>query len=314
MVLNIETAEDIQRVQEAILNNEDFELGEVKPIHFKLKLDGGRFQDYDPRFIDKFVAKTILSQQANYEKFLKEIEKQYNVKISDEAKLLKFELEKGSLDLLTDLLGLMEVFKSMESIHQLYAVLGIAGGWFSYMGFGKYLEHKKAELETKSKEVANRLSGEEQERYLDTINKTVEAMKEISKDVTLQKAINKPKQDIAAMLEDGEVLIINDDTQHKITKDKVDEFEVVPPVVDDIEEEVEDIFTISNYYFRSKEKYFKLDGIPVNANSLPMPAAKRMKIITKAEAQQPVKLKLKIIKDGLTEKIKEVYILDYIEN
>jgi hypothetical protein len=45
-----------------------------------------------------------------------------------------------------------------------------------------------------------------------------------------------------------------------------------------------------------------------------MPAIKRMKIITKAESQQSVKLKLKIIKDGISEKIKKVYILDYIEN
>jgi len=313
MILNIETAEDIQRVQEAILNNEDFELGEVTPIQFKLKLNGGRFHDYNPKYVDKFVARAILSQQANYEKFLKEIEKQYNVKIPEEAKLLKFELEQGSLDLMT-LLDLVEVFKNMESIHQLYAVLGITGGWFSYMGFSKYLEHKKAELETKSKEVSERLSGEEQERYLDTINKTVEAMKEVAKDVTLQKAINKPKQDIAAMLEDNETLTINDDIHHKITKNKVDDYDVVLPQVDDIEEEVEDIFTVSSYYFRSDDKSFKIDGITKNANSLTMPAAKRIKLITEAEKLNSVKLKLKIIKDGLSEKIKEVYILDYIEN
>ena len=90
----------------------------------------------------------------------------------------------------------------MESIHQLYAILGITGGLFSYMGFSKYLEHKKLEIETKSKETADKLSGEEQKRYLDTINKAVEAIKEISKDVVIQKAINKPKKDIAKILED----------------------------------------------------------------------------------------------------------------
>jgi len=314
MIINIETVEDIQRIEKAILNNEDFKIGEIKPIPFKLKLDGGRFQEYNPKFIDKFVAKIILSQQLNYEKLLKEIEKQYNVKISSEAKLLKFELEKGSLELLTDLLGLMEVFKNMESIHQLYAILGITGGLFSYMGFSKYLEHKKLEIETKSKETADKLSGEEQKRYLDTINKAVEAIKEISKDVVIQKAINKPKKDIAKILEDNETLVINDDVDHKITKSKADEFDVIPPQVEDIEEEIEDVYNISAYYFRSKEKYFKLDGVSEYANSITISVKKRMRMIAKAEAQQPVKLKLKIIKDGITKKIKEVYILDYIEN
>lgn len=313
-VLNITNIDDIKRIEEAILNNENFEIGEIKPIHFKLKLDGGRFENYDPRFIDKFVAKTILSQQSNYEKILKEIEKQYNVKIPSETKLLKFELEKGSLDLLTDLAALVEVFKGMESIHQLYAVLGITGGLFTYMGFGKYIDYKKHELETKSKETANKLSGEEQERYLETINKSVEAIKEISQNVVIQKAINKPKQDIADMLEHNETLTINDDTKHEITKAKANEFDVIPPQIDDIEEEIEDLYNISTYYFRSDEKYFKLDGISEKANSLPMPPKKRMKIITKAEAQKTVKLKLKIIKDGLTEKIKAVYILDYMKD
>ena len=202
----------------------------------------------------------------------------------------------------------------MESIHQLYAILGITGGLFSYMGFSKYLEHKKLEIETKSKETADKLSGEEQKRYLDTINKAVEAIKEISKDVVIQKAINKPKKDIAKILEDNETLVINDDVDHKITKSKADEFDVIPPQVEDIEEEIEDVYNISAYYFRSKEKYFKLDGVSEYANSITISVKKRMRMIAKAEAQQPVKLKLKIIKDGITKKIKEVYILDYIEN
>jgi len=307
MTLDIKTLKDIQRVQEAILNNEEFVLGKIEPINFKLKLDGGRFKDYNPKFIDKFVAKTILSQQANYEKTLKEIEKQYNVKISDEAKLLKFKLEKGSLDLLTDLLGLMEVFKEMQSIHQLYAVLGIAGGWFSYMGFSKYLD-----TQIKKTEIA--LNEAKDTTHKEVLLKTVEAIKEVSTNVMIQKSINNPKQEILKMLKDDEVLTINDDIQHKITNDDVNEFDVTLPVVEDIEEEIEDTYSISTYYFKSKEKYFKLNGLTVNANSITMPAKKRMKIITKAEAQQPVKLKLKIIKDGITKKVKSVYIIDYIEN
>jgi hypothetical protein len=313
-ILNITSIEDIERIKEAILNNETFELGEVKPIPFKLKLTGGRFENYNPKFIDKFVARAVLAEQENYERVLKEIEKLYNVRIPAELKVLQFELEKGSLELLTELVGLAEVLKNMESIHQLYAVLGIAGGWFSYLGFSKFLDSRKNELEVKSREVMQKLHGEEQSRYLDTINKTVEALKDVSNNSNLQKAINKPKQDIANMLEDDESLGINDDTQNRIRRSNTNNFDFVAPVTEDIEEEIIDSYTIDNYQFRSPEKNFKLSGISKEINSLPISAEKRIKIITKAEAQESVKLKLKFIKDGLTNKIKQAFILDYIEN
>lgn len=313
-IIDIRTVDDLKIIKEAILNNIEFELGEIKPIPFKLKLTGGRFEDYNPKFIDKFVARAVIIEQENYEKVLKEIEKLYNIKIPEELKVLKFELEKGSLELLTELIGLAEVLKNMESIHQLYAILGIAGGWFSYLGFSKFLDSKRNELEVKSREVMQNLHGEEQTRYLDTINNVVEALKDVSNNSNLQKAINKPKQDIANMLKDDEFLGINDNTQDKITKNDTSKFNFIEPTIEDIEEEIIDFYTIDNYQFRSPEKNFKLSGISKEINSLPISAEKRIKIITKAEAQEPVKLKLKFIKNGLTNKIKQAFILDYIEN
>jgi len=187
MKYDLKTIEDIERFQQAFANNEEIKIGEIAPIHYKLKLDGGRFVDYNPKYINKFVARVILSQQTNYEKLLKEIEKQFNVKIPEEAKLLNFELDKGSLELLTDLLGLMEVFKDMESIHQLYAVMTIVGGWVSYSSFSKYLDNKRTELEKRSEERRQELTGEAQEKYLETINKTVDSLKEVANNAVIQK-------------------------------------------------------------------------------------------------------------------------------
>ena len=201
----------------------------------------------------------------------------------------------------------------MESIHQLYAVLGITGGWFSYLGFSKFLESRKSELEIKSKEITQTLQGEEQARYLDTINKTVEALKDISNNTNLQKAINKPKQEIASMLNEDESLSINNNAHDKIRKINTNKFDFVAPVAEDLEEEITDFYNIDNYFFRSQEKYFKLSGISTLINSLPMSAEKRIKIISKAESQQSIQLKIKFIKDGLTNKIKNAYLLDYIE-
>ncbi|WP_066222618.1 hypothetical protein [Aliarcobacter cryaerophilus] len=311
--INIRTVEDLKIVEEAILNNEDFELGEVEPIPFKLKLNGGRFENYDPRFIDKFVAETVLVEQKNYDKILKEIEKLFNVKIPEESKVLKFELESGSLELLTELIGLSEVLKDMESIHQLYAVLGIAGGWLSYLGFSRFMDNKKEELEVKSRETSQRLSGEEQARYLDTINRTVEAMQDIANNAIIQKAVNEPKQIIASKLQENETLILNNN-QEIITKNDVTRFQYIPPVIDDIEEEITELYYIDNYHFRSENKSFKLAGMSKEINSITITPEKRMQLIVKAENQEQVKLKIKLVKDGATSKIKEAYLLDYIES
>jgi len=307
MVINIKTIKDIQRLEETLLKSDVDEIKE-KPIyfHFKLKFNGGRFRNYNPNYIDKFVAQTILTEQTNYEDLLKEIKKQYNVKISHEAKILKFELHKGSLELLTDLVGLTEAFQRMKSIHELFAICFLGGAWIVYTGYTKYLDYKKNELEKK-------LNAANNKTYSDTINKALETITELSKNIEIQKAINKPKQEIAKMLEDSETFVINDDTQHPITKDKANEFEIIPPKVEDTEEIVENLYNIHTYFFKDKDKSFKLGGIPANAKSITLTPEKRMKIISKAENQQPVKLKLKIIKDGVTKKIKDVYILDYIE-
>ncbi|RXJ79817.1 hypothetical protein CRU86_02260 [Aliarcobacter skirrowii] len=312
-VINISKVEDLKIVEEAILNNENFELGEVEPIPFKLKLDGGRFENYNPRFIDKFVAETVIAQQKNYEKVLKEIEKLFNVRISEDSKVLKFELESGSLDLITELIGLSEVLKNMESIHQLYAVLGITGGWLSYLGFSRFMDNKKIEIETKSRETSQRLSGEEQARYLDTINRTIESIKDVANNSIIQKAVNEPKQIIANKLQEDETLILNN-SQEIITKNDVSRFEFVPPVVDDKEEEIIEYYYIDNYHFRSRNKSFKLSGISTEINSDTLTPEKRMRLIVKAEKQEQVELKIKFIKDGITNRIKKAYILDFIEN
>lgn len=313
-ILDIRNIEDLEKIEQAILENRDFELGEIEPIPFKLKLDGGRFENYNVKFIDKFVAEIILIQQNNYEKLLKEIEKLYDVKIPEEARILKFELEQGSLDIEAVLKAITEVIKTMSPEYQLYSIIIIVGGIVTFKGFSSYLEYKKHKLEIKSKEVSERLSGEEQERYLDTINKSIDALKEVSNNAIIQKAINTPKKEIANKLKDDETLSINNNDSELITKNDVSRFEYIAPVATDIEEEVIEESYIDNYKFRSEDKLFKISGISKEADSLSISPEKRIKLITKAEAGEKVKLKIKTIKDGLTNAIKKVMILDYIEN
>lgn len=312
--ITIETIKDLEKIEEAIINKEEFQIKEIKPITYKLKFDGGRFSNYNIEYIDKFIAETILLEDKNYEKLLKELEKLYNIEIEEDKRELKFKLEKGSLDVSTDITPLMEVLKNMESIHKVYVVIIVVFGFVASYGIYKLLEFKKAKLEEQSKIKARELEGEEQKRYLDNVNQAIEAVKDIANNVTIQKAINEPKQKIANMLEDNETLTINDDTTHKITKNDADKFEIVQPEVEDIEEEKTDTYKIKSYDFVSEGKLFKIEGIKPKAISETLSADKRLLLITKAEEGEAVKLKLKIIKDSLTNQIKKVYILDYIED
>ena len=110
-ILNIRDFNDVLAVQTAILKNEEFELGEIKPLKFKIKIDCGRFTNYDIDYVDAKVAKIILSYQSNYNKLLDELEKKFGIKFTNEDKILKFKLGRGSLELLSELLNLKEVLK-----------------------------------------------------------------------------------------------------------------------------------------------------------------------------------------------------------
>jgi len=43
------------------------------------------------------LAKIVLSEQENYTKLLNELTKKFNIEFSEESKILKFKLQKGSL-------------------------------------------------------------------------------------------------------------------------------------------------------------------------------------------------------------------------
>lgn len=311
MVLNIRDFEDVLRIKEAILNNESFELGEIKPLKFKIKIDGGRFTDYDIGYVDAKVARIILSYQSNYNKLVNEIERKFKVKFSPEDKILKFKLGKGSLELLSELLNLKEVLQTMDSKDLMYTILTLSGMWFSYLGYTKYLENEAKKIETQKAIKEKELDGAEKEKYLETMNKTLETFKDIMVDKKLQDAINTPKKEVLSLLEENEK-IVEPNTEY--THEDADKFEYIKPNIEDIEEIIDEkIVTLESYVFTNEGKPFKIQGISPLANSSVLDPKKRMKLITKAESREKVNVKLKIIKDGITKRDKEVYILDFLD-
>lgn len=306
-VMNIESVEDIEKVRAAILNNEQFEIGTVRPLTYRIVMKGGRFEDYDTAHIDAYVAKVVIANQRNYDKLLKEIEKKFNITFSPEDKLLRFTIQKGSLEFISDIFDVLEVLKQMDSLHQMYLVLGLAGMWFAHSAYTKKVEKDIETARHSKEETIKKLEGEEKQAYIETINHAIDGLKDALVDKNLQDAINNPKKEMLGMLEDDEKLFV-DNTP--LSRQQIETFEYVRPVVEDIEEEVDGVYTIESYNFHKPGKLFKIVGIPVFANSEIITAEKRMRIISKAENQVDIPLKLKVTKDGISKKIKSVYIID----
>lgn len=325
-ILNITSIQEIEKVREAILNNEDFKLGEITPITYMLKLDGGRFAENHASIIDADIAKIILSHQENYSKLLNELERNFEIEFDEDAKILKFKLQDGCLELISDLLGL-EGLKNMESRHLMYVILGIALMWFSYTTYNHSVDIDLAkvkvqsdlkikEMEIVEKQATTLLEKEdrqkERETYQEMVNKILEKDTELKLNKNLQNAINKPKQDTLSVLKNGENVKFDNQI---LTKANEPIYEYIAPVANDIEEApIDGIYTLEYYNFVKDGKMFKIQGIAPLANSETISTEKRMRLVTKAETKQQVKLKIKIVKDGVTKKPIKAFILDYIEN
>ena len=128
----------------------------------------------------------------------------------------------------------------------------------------------------------------------------------------LQDASNKPKRDVLNIINEDEYIKVSKDK--KITVADKSKYNYKKPILEDIEEVVEEEHRIETYNFLKAGKLFKFEGLSKAANSEIISAEKRIKLMQKADNKEIVKVKLKLIKDPTTEKIKNIYIIDYIEN
>ncbi len=314
-ILNIRTVEDLKIVKEAILNNEDFQLDEVEPIKHIIKLDGGRFTDYDINYITSDVAKIILSHQKNFGKLLNEIESKFGITFTDNERELKFKLQHGCLEIFSNVFS-KEAILSMDSKHKMWTLITIAGLIVGSIGVSQYITHLNNEIQAKKEveiqKLQNQARQSEAEATKQYFNGLIDINKNLVQNKTIQDSINNPKKETLEVLKDDEVYKTIDN--QNLTKNDSSRFEYVPPVIDDIEDEFTEEYYIDNFQFRSENKLFKINGIGCEADSLRISPEKRIKLIAKAETQQKVKLKIKTIKDGVTNKLKKVMILDYLEN
>lgn len=315
-VYNIRTSRDLEIIQNAILKNEDFIIGDVKPLEYKITLSGGRFEDYDVTYIDADIAKIILEHQKNYDKFLNELESKFNLKFSSVNRTLHFKLEKGSLEILGDIFSGLGAIKDMESKHKLYAIITVTSMWFASVAYNDYLQRDIKKINQESIVELQKLSNQdrldEREQYEKLINKTLDTVKEISFNRKLQNAINNPKKQVVSILKEDEKAKI-DDAHQELTTNNVEDFDYKEQYVEDIEEtEIKD-FIIDSYKFNDKNKPFKIRGVSALAYAVTLHPDKRISLIRKAENGEQVKLEVKYFKDGHSKYIKAIHILDFIE-
>lgn len=314
-IININTNEDVDKLIEAIASGKEFELGEVKPIKYKLVLDGGRFENFDPKVINADIAKIILSVQTNYDKILSELEEKYGITIEDELKKLSFTIEKGS-GIIETLLESSGVLKKMESKHLMFVLVVAIISFAGVEAYSTYMEKINTEIiskkEIRLEELAKEDRQSEREAAAKYFDELLDITKQIAYDKTLQDSINKPKRDVLSVLNDDEYIKVSTDEKIK-TSDKA-KYNYKTPVLEDIEETVTETHVIETYNFIKPGKLFKFKGIGKAANSETLAAAKRIKLMQKADNKEEVKVKLKYVKHPTTKAIKSLYIVDYIEN
>lgn len=310
--LNLTSIDEAKIIQEAIIKGEEFEIGIISKIPFIIKLDGGRFNEYDISYINADIAKIVLSYQTNYSKLIDEIEKKFDLKLDEKDKILQFELRNGCLEIFSDLFD-SEAVKTMKSRHKLYLFSVIAiiiGGSYSYSNYLEYLDSQaKNEKEIRMNTLAIEDRQDERAKYQETINQILDINKELITNKKIQNAVNLPKKETLSILKDGEKLISMD--KHTLINTEASNFDYQEPNIEDIEPEPEfKEYTIKYYDFKEDGKPFKVVGIKPLVNSAMLSFNDRMKIINKAEVGKPVTLKIKFILNGLTNEVKEAYIME----
>jgi len=199
---------------------------------------------------------------------------------------------------------MLEVVKNMESQDILYLFLGISSMWFGHSAYSKYLEKEIKKIEALKEKAKD-------EETKTIITHTIDALKDVALNKPIQESINNRTKTILSVLKEDERFT---DGNISLDNTNIQDYEYSKPELDDIEEELIENYQIESYNFYKPGKLFKLVGIRPFANSEVLEAKKRIILLQEADKKNSVKLKVKIIKDGLTKTIKNVYILDLIQN
>lgn len=312
--ITIGSVVDLIRAKDIMIETRgDVRITQISELEYTIKLDGGRFSDFDLNYINADIAKIILDYQTQYNAFIDGLEQKFSIQIPQSQRMLKFKLEKGCLEISADITNLLiEAVKNMQDWQTMTVLLVAICAFFANKSYHRYIDAQSEKIKLQAQQSRD----EAEQRRLEIVSKMV---KDLSSDRSLQAPANHIKKSVASVLQDDEKAFIapqiEEQASQPLTSADKDKFRVVLPTEQELpntEEEIDDFFHIDAQHF-TPNKPFRLRELRLNVNSDVIDARKRMAIIRKADKQEPVRLKIKLIKNTTTGDIEQAYILDVLD-
>jgi len=287
---------DLIVAQRRLFKGEDINIEQVGNLVHTIKLSGGRFNNYDTNYINADIAKIVLSYQDSFYRMVYILEKDFDIKGIDKNQLIRFKLERGSLQMVIDFIkNILEVIKDMESRDKKQIIITIILSVLLYMSFSAYISYLKD---------TQNIESERENRQI---------IAKLASNKDLQNAVNAPKATTASILRDDEKAKFNSQEQ-QITYNNKQDYDFKEIVDTTKTKDIEDNFKILGYEISNDgRKTFKIvvDGKTKWVLANLIDAESRLKLATASINEREVKLSLRIVSEY--DKIKEITILKVID-
>nr|DAN35063.1 MAG TPA: hypothetical protein [Caudoviricetes sp.] len=294
--ITINTIDDLIVAQRRLFKGEDINIEQVGNLVHTIKLSGGRFNNYDTNYINADIAKIVLSYQDSFYRMVYILEKDFDIKGIDKNQLIRFKLERGSLQMVIDFIkNILEVIKDMESRDKKQIIITIILSVLLYMSFSAYISYLKD---------TQNIESERENRQI---------IAKLASNKDLQNAVNAPKATTASILRDDEKAKFNSQEQ-QITYNNKQDYDFKEIVDTTKTKDIEDNFKILGYEISNDgRKTFKIvvDGKTKWVLANLIDAESRLKLATASINEREVKLSLRIVSEY--DKIKEITILKVID-
>lgn len=294
--ITINTIDDLIVAQRRLFKGEDINIEQVGDLVHTIKLSGGRFNNYDTNYINADIAKIVLSYQDSFYRMVYILEKDFDIKGIDKNQLIRFKLERGSLQMVIDFIkNILEVIKDMESRDKKQIIITIILSVLLYMSFSAYISYLKD---------TQNIESERENRQI---------IAKLASNKDLQNAVNAPKATTASILRDDEKAKFNSQEQ-QITYNNKQDYDFKEIVDTTKTKDIEDNFKILGYEISNDgRKTFKIvvDGKTKWVLANLIDAESRLKLATASINEREVKLSLRIVSEY--DKIKEITILKVID-
>lgn len=296
ILVDINTIDDIMQLEQMLFNGENVEIRNVGNITHTIKLSGGRFSDYDINYINADIAKIVLSYQDSFYKIVSILEKDFDIKDIDKNQLIKFKLERGSLDLIGDFVkNMLEAMKNMESKDKKQVLVAIIIAILLGTSFATYISYLRdinnTEAERENRQIIARLASNQD----------------------MQKAVNAPKITTASILKDDESAKFNAQEQ-VITNSNKQDYNFREIIDTTTTQDTIDEFVILGYEKTlGGDRKFKMSvhGTIRQVSANLISADDRIRLAMAIERGDSIKLRIRTVKEY--NKITEVTILDVIQ-